>query len=155
MIVIPGLTAGILAGVLMGLASEACYRIRLFKSSLILVDGEFLFRTLNMKPNNRTRYIVGSVIHLVTSGVFGGIYTAAMHLLALTPLSALLISTYFFVLWLSMLFMALPIAGQGLLGKKAGTATWFEQLILHIIFGAGYYAALATCIRFGHLIFEF
>jgi len=150
MIVTEGAVAGILAGILMGLASEACFRTRLFKSSLILVDGEFLFRTVNVKPNNRTRYIAGSVIHLITSGVFGGIYTAAAHLLALTPLSALLVSIYFFVLWLSMLLIALPIAGQGLLGRKAGSATWLEQLILHVVFGAGYYAALATCIRFGH-----
>jgi len=142
MIIVEGVIAGILAGVLMGLASEACFRVRLFKSSLILVDGEFLFRTLNMKPGDRTRYIVGTVIHLITSGVFGGIYIAATHLVALTPLSALLVSIYFFVLWLSMLLIALPIAGQGLLGRKAGSATWFEQLTLHIVFGAGYYAAL-------------
>jgi hypothetical protein len=155
MIIVEGVVAGILAGILMSAASHVCFMTRLFRSSLIFIDGEFLFRTLNVRPNDLVRFLVGSVIHLVTSGVFGGIYTAVMHLLALTPLSALLISTYFFVLWLSMLFIALPIAGQGLLGKKAGTATWFEQFILHIIFGAGYYAALATCIRFGHLIFEF
>lgn len=142
MIVIEGVVAGILAGVLMGLVSEACFRIGLFRSSLIVVDGEFLFHALNMKPNDHIRYMVGTVIHLATSGVFGGIYIVAMYFLDLNPLSAWPISFYFFVLWLSMLFIALPIAGQGLLGKKAGTSAWFEQLVLHIVFGAGYYAAL-------------
>ncbi len=142
MVIVGGAIAGVLAGILMGLASEVCFRTGLFKSSLILVDGEFLFRTLKMKPGGQVRYIVGSVIHLITSGVFGGIYVAATHLFGLIPLSAFLLSIYFFVMWLSMLFVALPVAGQGLLGKKAGAATWLEQLILHILFGAGYYAFL-------------
>ncbi len=141
-IVIEGVAAGILAGVLMGIVSEVCFRVGSFRSSLILVDGEFLFRTLNMKPDDRIRYMVGALIHLATSGVFGGIYIAATYFFDLDPLSARLVSFYFFVLWLSMLFIALPIAGQGFLGKKAGTSTWFEQLILHVVFGAGYYGAL-------------
>ncbi len=41
-----------------------------------------------------------------------------------------------------MLFMALPVAGQGLLGKNLGALTWLEQIALHIVFGIGLWSAL-------------
>lgn len=47
-----------------------------------------------------------------------------------------------FMLWLSMLFVALPIAGQGLLGRKLGSLIWLEQIVLHIIFGIGLWRTL-------------
>jgi hypothetical protein len=53
-----------------------------------------------------------------------------------------LIAFYVFLLWLSMLFVALPIAGQGFLGIKLGPVTWIEQMVLHVVFGIGLWGAL-------------
>jgi hypothetical protein len=43
-----------------------------------------------------------------------------------------------------MLFMALPIAGEGFLGRKSGPFIWLEQLILHVVFAILYYGCLKT-----------
>jgi len=140
--IIKGIGAGILAGILMGLVSEVLFRMRLFKSSLILIDSEFFFRAIKIKSGFVGHYIIGTIIHLITSGVFGGIYIIGTILVSLNAYSVLLIAIYFFILWLSMLFIALPVAGQGLMGRKAGPFTWFEQLVLHCVFGIGYFIFL-------------
>jgi hypothetical protein len=44
-----------------------------------------------------------------------------------------------FLFWLAMLSVALPIAGQGLLGKKAGKAVWLKQLFLKAVFGVTFW----------------
>jgi hypothetical protein len=41
-----------------------------------------------------------------------------------------------------MLFVALPIAGQGSFGKKVGNSVWLEQLFLHAVFGVAFWWAL-------------
>jgi hypothetical protein len=48
---------------------------------------------------------------------------------------SLAVTVYVFILWLAMLAVALPIAGQGFMGKKIRSSVWLEQLVLHVIFG--------------------
>jgi len=141
-LILKGVVSGIAAGVLMGIISDIFYRLKLFKSSLIVVDSSFLFNFLKKEGSPGMRLASGIIIHLFTSGLFGGIYVFVVILLGLNILSLPLTALYFFCLWLSMLFIALPVAGQGVMGKKTYSATWLEQLILHIIFWAKYYIAL-------------
>jgi hypothetical protein len=54
----------------------------------------------------------------------------------------LAVVVYVFILWIAMLLVALPIAGQGIMGKKISKTVWAEQLILHVIFGLGFWWAL-------------
>ena len=63
-------------------------------------------------------------------------------LLQLRLLSGWLIALYMVLLWLSMLFVALPVAGHGFLGRRLGTAAWIEQLLLHMVFGMGLWFTL-------------
>jgi hypothetical protein len=44
-----------------------------------------------------------------------------------------------FLFLLAMLFVALPIAGQGVLGKKAGKAVWLKQLFRKAVFGVTFW----------------
>jgi hypothetical protein len=138
-----GVLAGVLAAVVMGIVSEAGYRFGLFRSSLLLVDGAFFLKFAG-KENGKGQYLAGVPIHLFTGAVFGAIYMAGTGFLRLDPFSPELVALYFFLLWLSMLFVALPVAGQGILGRRASPHTWFEQLLLHVVFGAGYYYALTA-----------
>jgi hypothetical protein len=126
----------------MGIVSDLAYRLKIFKSSLFIVDGNFLFRFSGAPPSRSRLYAAGIPIHLVTSAVFGAVYSLGTSILALNPFSPGLIAIYFFLLWLSMLFIALPVAGQGVAGRNAHPATWFEQLILHAVFGVAYYRAI-------------
>jgi len=137
-----GFLAGAASGVVMGLVSHICFRLRVFKSSLIIIDGSFFFRTLRLQGSPSLTYVTGLLIHLVTSGIFGAFYVVAAGFLGLDSLALPLISLYVFLLWLSMLFIALPVSGEGMLGAKSGPLAWLEQLILHIIFGGLYYVAL-------------
>ncbi len=136
--VIAGFVSGAAAGIIMGIISHALHKLRIFTSSLIVIDGSFFFRTLGKQAGPGTVAGTGLVIHLVTSGVFGAIYFIATAILAIAPREAAssysLIGLYIGILWLSMLFIALPVAGEGFLGRRSGKHSWFEQLLLHIIF---------------------
>lgn len=137
-----GFLAGVISGIIMAFVSHVCFKHKVFKSSLILIDGSFFFRTLKLTGAPALIQGAGIVIHLVTSGIFGIIYVVAAHVLGFNALSFSSVSLYVLFLWLSMLFIALPIAGEGILGKNSGAFAWFEQLVLHIIFWAVYFLML-------------
>ncbi len=140
-----GFLCGAASGVIMGLLSHVLFLLKVFKSSLIIVDGSFFFRTLKINSGSQSVFTAGLLMHLITSGVFGAIYilaTSFLKLEAMTVGSFFLISLYIGLLYFSMLIIALPVAGEGFLGKKSGPFTWFEQLILHIVFALLYYGCL-------------
>jgi hypothetical protein len=87
-------------------------------------------------------YALGAMIHLVTSIVFGIVYAAITRIAGFVPTLPLAIVVYVLILWLAMLSIALPVAGQGLMGNKIRRSVWLEQLVLHIIFGIGFWWAL-------------
>jgi len=142
MSIIDGLIAGLVAGIFMILLSEIGYRLKLIKGNLVLIDGSFAWRLIGAKVNTVGIYILGIFIHLMTSLVFGLVYALLTRLVVFDFRSALAVAVYVFLLWLAMLFVALPLAGQGLLGKKAGNSVWLEQLFLHLVFGVAFWWAL-------------
>jgi hypothetical protein len=133
-----GFVAGVASGFFMALLSDIAYRLHFFGSSLISVDGSFAVRMMSKgargQPDSLV-YFIGIVIHLITSGIFGAIYAVLTNLFHLDPGNIVLFGMYVILLWLAMLFSALPIAGLGFLGSRAGRFTWLEQLLLHIVFG--------------------
>jgi hypothetical protein len=142
-----GFVSGALSGIAMGVISHIFFRLRIFKSSLIVIDGSFLFRTLKHQGSPSLINGAGLCIHLITSGVFGALYFVAGAVLGLdrgTIVSFPLVGLYVALLWLSMLFIALPVAGEGFLGRKSGPFSWLEQLVLHAIFLILYYLCLTV-----------
>ncbi|HAR96730.1 MAG TPA: hypothetical protein DCR97_12335 [Deltaproteobacteria bacterium] len=132
-----GFVAGLLSGFFMALVSDIAHRLRFFGSSLIAVDGSFAVRMMGKNPQGQPRplvYCLGIVIHLVTSGIFGAVYAVLTNLFQFDPGNVVLFAIYVLLLWLAMLFSALPIAGLGVLGRGAGRFTWLEQLLLHMVF---------------------
>ncbi len=134
-IALGGVLSGLCSGIVMGLISHVGFKIGLFRSSLVIIDGTFALKSLRRENGEARSIAFGIPVHLLTSVSFGLSYAALTHLLNVYPADIWMLVSYTFFLWLSMLFVALPIAGHGLLGKRLGTSTWFEQLILHIIFG--------------------
>ena len=147
--IIAGFLAGAAAGIIMGVISHILFKMHVFKSSLIVVDGSFLFRVIGRKASSGIVATAGLVVHLVTSAVFGALYFVATGILGIDPTDAAwsfpLIVLYVAILWLSMLFIALPIAGQGVLGRRSGRYAWLEQLLLHAVF-LGAYTSLVRII---------
>ena len=127
--------AAIIAGAFMALASEIGYRLGVLKSNLIIIDGQFAIERLKWKQASATIYILGIIIHLMTSAMFGVIYYAIISLFDLSATDIYVIAPYVVFLWLAMLFVALPISGQGMVGRKIGRFGWIEQLAFHAIFG--------------------
>jgi hypothetical protein len=80
-----GFLAGATSGVVMGLVSHICFRLRIFKSSLIIIDGSFFFRTLQLQDGPSLIFGTGLLIHLVTSGVFGALLLLRQTSWDLTP----------------------------------------------------------------------
>ncbi len=130
-----GVIAGLVAGIAMGLASDVGYRLGLFKSSLLVIDGSFALKFAGGAGNRLNPLLLGVPIHIVTSIVFGIIYYLIVWGLDLDGKSAAVIAPYVCFLWLAMLFGALPVAGQGLMGSKLAGNARLEQLVLHILFG--------------------
>ncbi len=80
-----------------------------------------------------TGYAVGIILHLVTSIIFGIVYVVIARIAGFDPLWAVAIAVYVFVLWLAMLVVALPVAGQGFMGNRIRSSVWLEQLALHAV----------------------
>lgn len=137
-----GVAAGLAAGILMGLMSHAGFKTGIFKSSLFIIDGSFVQHIFGQKRDFQKALVLGIPVHLLTSVSFGIGYVVPLTILKLDLFNGWFIGLYTFVLWISMLFVALPTAGQGLLGKKLGPLTWLEQMVLHIIFGIGLWGTL-------------
>ncbi|MBW2100027.1 MAG: hypothetical protein JRG68_04560 [Deltaproteobacteria bacterium] len=136
--------AAIWGGVFMGIASEIGYRLDIARSNLFLIDGEFTLKKAAITGGKAMTIGVGILVHLMTSAAFGVLYLILTRLFSLYAASPKIIFFYMFFLWLAMLFIALPIAGQGLLGSKIGKSVWLEQLILHAVFGFGFWWALTA-----------
>jgi hypothetical protein len=137
-----GLVSGLAAGILMGLISHSGFKAGIFKSSIFIIDGMFVLQRSGLKYNGNKAALFGIPVHLFTSVSFGLAYAVLISILKLELVNVLLIALYVFMLWLSMLFVALPIAGQGFLGRRLGPVTWLEQLALHIVYGIGLWGAL-------------
>lgn len=142
MTIAEGLIAGVIAGSFMGAASWGGHRLGWFKSNLISIDGQFATRLLRLKSTPLRTYALGIPIHLVTSAIFGIVYAGIVRVLDVRAGSVLVILPYVVVLWMGMLFTALPVAGAGLLGRKVGPNVWAEQLLIHAVFGAVFWWAL-------------
>jgi hypothetical protein len=137
-----GVVSGLAAGILMGLISHAGFKAGMFKSSILIIDGMFVQQRAGLKYSEQHAVLFGVPVHLFTSVSFGLAYALFIGILKVEPMNGWLIALYVFLLWLSMLFVALPTAGQGFLGKRLGPFTWLEQLALHIIFGIGLWGTL-------------
>ena len=137
-----GPISGLAAGILMGLISHAGFKAGIFKSSILIIDGMFVMQRAGLKYNEQHAVLFGIPIHFFTSVSFGLAYAVLVSILKVELVNVLLIALYVFMLWLSMLFVALPTAGQGFLGKRLGPFTWLEQLVLHTVFGIGLWGTL-------------
>ena len=140
--VVDGIIAGLIAGIFMGIFSQIGYWLGIVKSHLIMVDGAFALKMINRGSGTPATYTVGTIIHLVTSIIFGVVYVAIAQLAGFDLRMPVAIAVYVFVLWLAMLAIALPIAGQGFMGNKIRSSVWLEQLVLHVIFGFSFWWAL-------------
>ena len=89
-----GIIAGLWGGVIMALLSETGFRLGMSNSSLMLVDGLFAFRTMRKQPQPRVVYLLGTIIHLFTSAVFGVVYVVGCRILGIDPVSFSTLSVY-------------------------------------------------------------
>jgi len=137
-------SASVMAGIAMATLTELGYRLRMIKANLLLIDGKFALNLAGIRERQPLVYAVGIAVHLVTSAVFGAVYYAITYLFDVDPSNIVVLATYVFLLWLAMLFFALPVAGQGLLGRRAAASAWYEQLALHAVFGLVLWAELSV-----------
>jgi hypothetical protein len=134
--------AGLIAGIYMGVISQLGYWLGIVKSHLVVIDGAFALKIMKQQHRIVATYTIGAVIHLATGIIFGMVYYAIARIFDFDLRSAAALTIYVLVLWLAMLAVALPVAGQGFAGQKIRRAVWLEQLVLHIVFGFGFWWAL-------------
>ena len=137
-----GVFSGLVAGAIMIIVSEIAYRLSSLRANLIIIDGSFAARILKINRGNVPKYILGIIAHLITSAVFGLIYTLILFLTPFDNRTVWILIPYIVLLWLAMLFIALPVAGAGIMGRRFGKYVWAEQLGLHIVFGFAFWWAL-------------
>ncbi|MHC4537466.1 MAG: hypothetical protein ACYS6K_26295, partial [Planctomycetota bacterium] len=102
MIVLQGILAGLVGGILMAGVSEAFYRLGAFKSSMLIIDGSFVTRFKKRRAGTIITYLFGIPVHLLTSTSFGVIYMSGTHMLKWDPRSVWILFPYVAVLWISM-----------------------------------------------------
>jgi len=127
-------SAAVIAGICMALATEVGYLVGIIRGNLLRVDGEFALKQMGKELSPRLVYIMGIAVHLATSAAFGLVLYGIAEAIDVEADSVGLIAPYVFALWLAMLFSALPIAGQGILGRRLADSVWVEQFFLHIVF---------------------
>ena len=137
-----GVIAGLIAGAAMGIISEAGFRAGIVKSTLFTIDGVFIGRILRLERYILIMYILGIAMHLVTSMVFGLLYSVIVVLTGIKAVTIPTVVVYTLLLWLAMLFVALPVTGRGMMGSKIDRMVWLEQLFLHVIFGVVFFEVL-------------
>jgi len=142
MLVLQGILSGLIGGILMGAVSEVFYQLGIFKSTIFIIDGSFVTRFMKRRADKMNTYLFRIPVHLLTSTAFGVIYLGGTHILKRDPHSVWIFCTYVAFLWISMLLVALPIAGQGFLGRKGSRFAWIEQIVLHIVYGIGLWFSL-------------
>jgi hypothetical protein len=108
------------------------------------VDGEFALKLIGIKSRLGLVYTVGIAVHLITSAAFGAVLYIIAEITDIDVTSVRVVAPYVFVLWLAMLFSALPLAGQGFLGRRLADTIWIEQLGLHVIFGVVLWGVLTA-----------
>ncbi len=135
--------AAVIAGVLMALATETGYRLGIVRGNLIQVDGEFAMKRIRIKFGMGLVYTAGIAVHLVTSAIFGAVLYGIADVIDVDAASVKVVAPYVFVLWLAMLFSALPVAGQGFLGRRLASSVWIEQFFLHVVFFLGLWGILS------------
>jgi hypothetical protein len=128
-------SASIIAGIAMAILSAIGFRLEMIKANPLIIDGEFVLNLAGVKVRQPLVSIIGTAVHLVTSAIFGAAYFVVTYMFDFDPANAIALAAYVFLLWLAMLFVALPVAGQGLMGRRAAASTWYEQLLLHAVFG--------------------
>ncbi|MBA3035313.1 MAG: hypothetical protein FP814_02350 [Desulfobacterium sp.] len=142
MVITEVVIAAVAAGVMMGIATEIGYGTSIIRANLLRIDGEFAANLIGLKPDITLIYLFGIAVHLVTSASFGAGLFIIAKILNIDVAAITTIAFYVFALWLSMLFIALPVAGHGIFGRRLGSSIWVEQLILHIIFAVGLWIML-------------
>ena len=140
--IMSGILAGLIAGICMGIATELGYRLNLIKANLIYIDGSFAARILKIKQTTPVKYVLGILFHCFMGAFFGLFYTALAFYFRFDPRMIPLLASYVALLWIVMLFFAMPVAGQGFMGKIGGSLVWLEQLAVHIVFGIALWWAL-------------
>ena len=136
MSIVEVIAAALVAGAFMALLTEAGHRAGVIRGNLLRVDGEFALKKSGIKTEPALVHMTGIVVHLVTSAVFGAVLFGIGEIADINVSTIKVIAPYVFILWLAMLFVALPVAGQGILGRRIGPWVWMEQFVAHIVFGA-------------------
>ena len=107
------------------------------------MDGKFALNRIGIKSGSDLIYTAGIIVHLITSAAFGAVLYVIAEIFDIDATSIKIIAPYVLLLWLAMLFLALPVAGQGILGRKLADTVWIEQLGLHVIFAVALWGMLS------------
>ena len=124
--------AGILAGLGMAFVMGIGERLALAKINLPMIDGRFFLKD---RLSNTATYLVGLLIHMVTSITFAVGYIIFKRIVPI-PMSNITSGiVWAFILWVAFGLTVSPVTGYGLFGSKAGQRTWLELLFTHLVFG--------------------
>ena len=84
-IILQGILAGLVGGILMAAVSEAFYRLGTFKSSILIIDGSFVTRFMKRRADTINTYLFGIPVHLLTSSTFWVVYITGTYILKWNP----------------------------------------------------------------------
>ena len=133
-----GLFTGLVIGILLGIPAMITEALNPTSRMPLLMDVETFW---GRKLSEGGVIFWSAVVHLGMSTLYGSFVPLLVlqgilppHL----PLHGLLLYSVGFNL--SMGFIALPIVGFGLFGRREGDFVWLELLLTHLLYGVAYWA---------------
>ncbi len=123
-------TLGTLVGFLIALPAiilETSHRVK----NLPLLLDVHIWR--GYKLNEREVFVVGLLIHLITSAAYGAIYVLFVKqdwlIITHSPYSILSMIIVAALFWLFLNLVIFPLVGFGFMGWKEEKTAWFETLV--------------------------
>ena len=123
-------TLGILVGFLIALPAIILETSRRVENLPLLLDVR-IWR--NYKLNEREVFVVGLLLHLVTSALYGVVYVLFVKqdwlIITHSPYSILSMIIVAALFWAFLNIIVFPLIGFGFFGWKEEKTAWFETLV--------------------------
>lgn len=142
-----GIVAGGIAGIIMAILIHLAMLVSVRGKHLPDIDAHYLF---GRKYSAREAHLLGILIQLALSAVFGGVYVMLVdYAIVFKNFDYIDIALFGVLVWFLKGLIVTPLLGIGFFGAKEGKYVWFEMFITHQIYALAFYVSIHLLMKFG------
>jgi len=142
-----GIVAGGMAGIVMAILIHLATLVSVRGKHLPDIDAHYL---LGRKYSAREAHLLGILIQLALSALFGGIYVMLVDYgIVFKNFDYIDIALFGVLVWFLKGLILTPLLGIGFFGVKEGKYVWFEMFVVHQIYALAFYVSVHLLMKFG------